>query len=65
MQSLANNLKRERRKTVEALRADPADQSLRWTLADIQNSILAVEAVIAELAQEEEEEQDARDLVIL
>jgi hypothetical protein len=62
MRSLLQTLKHERRKTAESLRTAPTDQSLRWTLADIQNSIAAVEAVLDE---EEPAEEDMRNLVIL
>jgi hypothetical protein len=62
MRSLLLALKHERRKTAESLRTAPTDQSLRWTLADIQNSIAAVEAVLDE---EEPAEEDMRNLVIL
>ncbi len=62
---LLQTLQRERRKTAESLRTAPTDQSLRWTLADIQNSIAAVEAVLDEVAEEETAEKDMRDLVIL
>jgi hypothetical protein len=65
MKSLLQALKHERRKAAELLRIDPADQSLRWTLADIQTSIAALEAVIADAAEEDTAVSNIRDMVIL
>jgi hypothetical protein len=65
MKSLLETLKRDRRTAAECLRAEPLDQSLRWTLADIQNSIAAVEAVIAELPTENKTDQDIHEMVTL
>jgi hypothetical protein len=65
MKSLLETLKRERREATECLRAAPTDQSLRWALSDIQNSIAAIEAVIAELPEEKPGEPDVCDVVIL
>lgn len=65
MNKLLRTLKLKRRAAAESLRSNPHEQSLRWTLADLQNSISAVEAVIREIDEEQEIEDSMRDMVIL